>query len=293
MFHSDIKGLRLAKRGKVRDVYDLGEFYLFVASDRISAFDLVMNQTVPGKGRALCAISQYWFEETRSVIRNHFISSDAKDFPAPCHHAAEQLAGRSMLVEKCEPLAVECIARGYLAGSGYKEYKAGGTVCGIRLPAKIPMFGALPEPIYTPSTKAEEGRDENISFEKTVDILGAETAEKLKRYTLELFDFASKRLQEKGIILADAKLEFGISKSGEITLIDEAFTPDSSRFWLAERYSPGKEQYNFDKQILRDWLESSGWNKQPPPPELPEEIIRRTSDKYAEILKIILTNENG
>lgn len=280
--------IKLLRRGKVRDVYDLGDSLLFVATDRISAFDVIMEEPIPEKGKILNKISEFWFSNTRHIIGNHFITSTILDYPEICHKYAEQLLDRSMLVRKCQPLPVECIVRGYIAGSGWKEYQLHRTVCGISLPDGLSEFERLPKPIFTPSTKAESGHDENISPEKAKNILGEEVFNKIAQISIDLFDYASEYLSNRGIILADTKFEFGII-DGELILIDEALTPDSSRFWLKETYAPGVPQTNFDKQILRDYLEKISWNKQPPPPPLPEEIIQGTLEKYRKALELILS----
>jgi phosphoribosylaminoimidazole-succinocarboxamide synthase len=282
---SDIKLLR---RGKVRDVYDLGECLLFVATDRISAFDVIMKEPIPEKGKILNKISEFWFKNTRHIIDNHFITSKIEDFPEVCLKYAEELFDRSMLVRKCQPLPVECIVRGYIAGSGWKEYQRQGTICGIKLPTGLREFERLPEPIFTPSTKAERGHDENISPETAKILLGQDIFQRIEQASINLYNFASKYLYNRGIILADTKFEFGVI-DGELILIDEALTPDSSRFWLKETYAPGIPQMNFDKQILRDYLENIGWNKQPPPPTLPNEIIQGTLEKYHTALEWILS----
>ncbi len=284
---TDFKDLALIRRGKVRDVYDLGESLLFVATDRISAFDVVMNEPIPEKGVILTSISEFWFENTREMIENHFISSDINEFPAAAKKYSDVLEGRSMIVKKCKPLAVECIVRGYVAGSGWKEYQLSGTICGEPIAAGLREYEVLPEPIFTPSTKADEGHDENINFEHAVRILGAELAENVRQASLDLYKFAADYLFVRGIILADTKFEFGIDSDGSLILIDEALTPDSSRFWLKEDYAAGRTPTNFDKQILRDYLESLTWDKQPPPPTLPKEIINGTLSKYKMALEMI------
>lgn len=284
VINTELQGLKLLKRGKVRDVYDLGEYLLFIASDRISAFDVIMNQPVPEKGSVLTKISVYWFLNTAHIVKNHFITDNPSEYPEECKPYIELLEGRSMLVTKCKPLPVECVVRGYLAGSGWKEYKEKKTVCGIRLPNGLLEFSKIPAPIFTPSTKAESGHDQNISFEEMKKLIGAELAEKVSKISIDIYNFASEKLEKSNLILADTKFEFGLDENNELLLIDEVLTPDSSRFWLKEHYSPGKPQYNFDKQILRDYLESINWNKQPPPPELPAEIIEKTAEKYREAL---------
>ena len=271
----------LFRRGKVRDVYDLGDRLLIVATDRISAFDVVMQETIPDKGALLTAISAHWFESLSKVVPNHIISYDVTTISDLTNEEVELLFGRSMIVRKTSPLPVECVVRGYLAGSGWKEYSASKTVCGIPLPEGYVESSRLAEPIFTPATKAEEGHDENISFEQSAEILGLETAASVRDYSFALFNAASKDVEGKGLILADTKFEFGIVDDSVI-LIDEALTPDSSRYWLASEYAPGSLQYNFDKQILRDWLETTTWNKTYPPPSLPDSVIEGTRAKYIE-----------
>ncbi len=282
LFKTDFQDLKLKASGKVRDIYDLKDHYLFVATDRISAFDVIMNQAIPDKGSILSNISVFWFNKTKDIIRNHFITNNPDDYPTECNQYKEKLEGRSMLVKKCKPLPVECIVRGFIAGSGWKEYKKNHSICEIRLPEGLVEYSQLPEAIYTPSTKANKGHDENISFSKSIEIIGIKLAEELREKSLQLYEYAFDYLLQRGIILADTKFEFGLDESDNVILIDEALTPDSSRFWLKEHYAPGKPQINFDKQILRDYLESISWNKQPPPPELPERIILKTREKYLE-----------
>lgn len=280
MLKSDFKNLKLINVGKVREVYEVEDKILFVTSDRISAFDVIMDQPIPNKGAILSAISAFWFEKTKHIVKNHFITNEVAKYPQACQEYASELEGRSMLVKKCKPLPIECIVRGYVAGSGWKDYKKTGKICGIEIPSGLQEFEKLPEAIFTPSTKASEGHDENISFEQAAGIIGKEKADKIKEYSLALYKFAAEYLLSKGLVLADTKFEFGEDENGEIILIDEALTPDSSRFWLLEDYAPGKPQMNFDKQVLRDYLESIDWNKMPPPPVLPDEIINKTSEKY-------------
>jgi phosphoribosylaminoimidazole-succinocarboxamide synthase len=282
VFHTNCPTLHLHRRGKVRDVYDVGEYFLIVATDRISAFDVIMNEPVEGKGALLTALSMFWFERTRHIIANHVVSVNVDDYPQPAHEYRSQLEGRSMLVRKTQPLPIECVVRGYLAGSGWNEYKSSQTVCGVQLPAGLVESSKLPQPIFTPATKAEEGHDENISFEQAAQIVGIETAEFVRNVSIELYTQASEYAASRGIILADTKFEFGRLPDGSIILIDEALTPDSSRYWLAEEYAPGKPQMNFDKQVLRDWLLTQPWNKQAPAPTLPPEIITKTLAKYRE-----------
>jgi len=292
IFETNFEDIKLFRRGKVRDVYDLDDKLLFVATDRISAFDVIMNETIPNKGKILTEISKFWFNNTKHIIKNHLISTTVTDYPTVCQKYENELKGRSMLVEKSKPIMLECVVRGYVAGSGWKEYQNNGTICGVEIPKNLKEYEKLPEPIFTPSTKAEVGHDENINFEEACKIIGKEIAEKVKKYSLDLYNFAYEFLYCKGIILADTKFEFGITKTvgdisdnasnsiGEIILIDEALTPDSSRFWLLSDYESGKTPVNFDKQVLRDYLEKTNWNKQFPPPTLPDSIIEKTLEKY-------------
>ncbi len=283
--------LKLLKRGKVRDIYDLGEYLLIVSTDRISAFDVVMDDPIPDKGKILNQMSVFWFEKLSDLVKNHLVSFDPKEYPKECSPYIGELEGRSMLVRKTEPLKVECIVRGYLAGSGWKEYKKTGSICGIPLPEGLKEADRLPEPIFTPSTKAEEGmHDENISFEEAKRILGDEIAEKVREISLEIYEFGRRFAEERGIIIADTKFEFGLI-DGELILIDEVLTPDSSRFWPLEEYEPGRPQKSFDKQFLRDYLESIGWPKKPPPPKLPKEIIEKTRERYLEAYRRITGKE--
>lgn len=278
----------LLRRGKVRDLFDLGDHLLMVASDRISAFDVIMGEPIPEKGRILTQISLYWFEKLADIIPHHVVSTDVDTIPDLLDDERELLRGRSMIVRKTTPLTVECVVRGYLAGSGWKEYQASQTVCGIPLPAGLVVSSPLPEPLFTPSTKAEEGHDENITFEQCASMLGTDLAERVRSISCALYNRARGIAAEKGLILADTKFEFGIDRDGELILIDEALTPDSSRYWLAETYRPGTAQENFDKQVLRDWLETTSWNKQPPAPHLPAEVIEATHRKYTEALHRII-----
>lgn len=281
---TDFPDLKLAGRGKVRDIYDLGDALLIVTTDRISAFDVIMNEGIPDKGYVLTQISSFWFRQMEDIIPNHIISTDVKDFPAECQKYAAQLEGRSMLVKKAKPLPVECIVRGYISGSGWKDYKATGAICGITLPAGLVESSKLEEPIFTPSTKAELGEhDENISFEKCVELVGKEMAEKIRDVTIAIYKRARDIADTKGIIIADTKFEYGIF-NGELIIIDECMTPDSSRFWPKDSYKPGGAQPSFDKQFLRDYLETLDWNKTAPAPPLPAEIVEKTGEKYMEAL---------
>ncbi len=275
-------GKRPPSRGKVRDIYDLGDKLLIVATDRISAFDVVMANGIPYKGIILTQISRFWFDFLASTVEHHLISDDVADFPKPFRSHAAELAGRSMLVRKVEVLPIECVVRGYLAGSGWKEYQQSGTVCGAKLPAGLKQCQKLPELIFTPATKAERGtHDENISFERCAEIVGGETARYVRDKSMEIFRKASQYAESRGIILADTKFEWG-RVDGRIILIDEVLTPDSSRFWPADKYRPGRDQESFDKQFVRNYLESINFNKSGPGVELPEEIRAKTSDKYIE-----------
>ena len=282
---TDFNDISLLRRGKVRDVYEIEDKLLIVASDRMSAFDVVMDDPIPDKGSILTRISLFWFEKLESMIENHIISSSPAEYPEICRKYAAELEHRSMLVKKTEPLPVECIVRGYLSGSGWKEYTTTGGVCGITLPEGLRESEQLPEPIFTPSTKAEDGmHDENIDFETAVGLLGRDTAEEVRRLSLEIYKFGRELAARKGIIVADTKFEFGI-KEGKLILIDEVLTPDSSRFWPMDTYAPGGPQKSFDKQFLRDYLVRIKWPKTPPPPKLPEEIIAKTREKYLDALK--------
>lgn len=266
----------------MRDVYHAGDALLMVATDRISAFDVVMDEAIPDKGALLTAISAFWFETLGNVVPNHLTGLTVDDIAELTDHERDVLRHRSMVVQRTAPLAIECVVRGYLSGSGWKEYQASGTVCGIALPPGLVESDKLPRPIFTPATKAEEGHDENITFEQAAAIVGADVANRVRQYSFALYDAAANYVAQRGLILADTKFEFGITPSGDIILIDEALTPDSSRYWLASDYAPGKSQHNFDKQVLRDWLETLTWNKQPPPPPLPQPVILGTRAKYIE-----------
>ena len=290
---TDFQNLNLIKRGKVRDVYDLGENLLMVATDRISAFDVVMPDPVPDKGIILTQISLYWFEIMKPIIKNHVISADVNDYPAVCRPHAETLHGRSMLVKKTEPLPIECVVRGYISGSGWKSYQETGCVCGIHLPEALRESDKLPEPIFTPSTKEELGaHDINIDFAEAEKRIGKALASRVKDLSLAIYSKGSEMAAEKEIIIADTKFEFGLM-GDELILIDEVLTPDSSRFWPKDTYQPGGSQQSFDKQYVRDHLLSLKWNKQPPAPSLPEDIIRNTRKKYLEALTQITGDSYG
>jgi phosphoribosylaminoimidazole-succinocarboxamide synthase len=275
----ELPGIKKIKSGKVREIFDLGDRLLFVATDRISAFDCIMPNGIPHKGEVLTQISYFWFGQTERFQPNHLISSPNDPLPANLQPFAPVVARRSMIVKKVQPLAIECVVRGYLAGSGWKEYRQSQTVCGIKLPAELKESSELPEPIFTPATKAETGHDENISFEQAAGIVGKEIAERVRAASLKIYNFARDYARKRGIIIADTKFEFGL-KDGELLLIDEVLTPDSSRFWPADEYQPGKGQPSFDKQFVRDYLETLDWNKTPPAPALPDEVVARTEAKY-------------
>ncbi len=282
LLQTDFPDLELFASGKVRDVYRVGsDRLLFVATDRISAFDYVLATGIPHKGRVLTQISMFWFDYLKDTVANHLVTADVSKYPVEIQAHADQLRGRSMLVQRAEMFPVECVVRGYLSGSGWKEYKANGSVCGIKLPAGLRESEQLPEPIFTPATKATTGHDENISFEEMCKLVDPEDARKLRELSLAIYQKASDFARTKGIIIADTKFEFGKTAAG-ITLADEVLTPDSSRFWPAELYSPGMSQQSFDKQYVRDYLEEIHWNKQPPAPALPIEVARKTSEKYVE-----------
>jgi phosphoribosylaminoimidazole-succinocarboxamide synthase len=285
VFESSIPSLPLAFRGKVRDVYDLGDDLLIVTTDRLSAFDVVLPTPIPGKGRVLTALSRFWFGKTADLVANHMTSRRLADILPAAEAAA--LEDRSMIVRKAAALPVEAVVRGYLVGSGWAEYQRSGTVCGIPLPAGLPQAAKLPQPIFTPSTKAPQGEhDENVSFERAAELLGGDVAARVRDLSLEIYGFGARRGEERGIIIADTKFEFGML-DGEIILIDELLTPDSSRFWPKSEYRTGISPPSFDKQFVRDWLSNSGWNKEPPAPQLPEDVVARTSAKYQQALDLL------
>jgi phosphoribosylaminoimidazole-succinocarboxamide synthase len=268
--------------GKVREMYNFGETMLMVASDRMSAFDVIMPTPIPDKGRVLTALSAFWFEHTARITPNHLISTDQKDFPEQARHDPD-LAGRSMYVRRLTMMPIECVVRGYLAGSGWKDYQADGSICGHRLPSGLRESDRLPEPIFTPATKSTSGHDINIDAPTARLLVGDDARyDALERLSLDIYEFASGVARERGIIIADTKFEFGIDSTGELVLADEVLTPDSSRFWPADQYEPGRSQPSFDKQFLRDWLEASGWDKQPPAPDLPDDVVSGTQQRYAE-----------
>lgn len=282
LLETQIPGLPLLARGKVRDVYAVGEDkLLMIATDRISAFDCVLGSPIPDKGRVLTQLSLFWFDFLKDVVPNHLLTANVDEYPVELHPYRDQLEGRSMLVKRAQMVQIECVARGYLSGSGWKEYKSGGTVCGIALPPGLVESDKLPEPIFTPAFKAQSGHDENISFERSAELAGEEVMTQLRDLTLGIYSKAADYARSRGIILADTKFEFG-HIDGVLTLGDEVLTPDSSRFWPAAQYNPGGAQPSFDKQFVRDYLETLTWNKQPPAPSLPADVIEKTSDKYRE-----------
>jgi phosphoribosylaminoimidazole-succinocarboxamide synthase len=289
VIETDFKGLGPVKRGKVRDVYGLGDRLLIVSTDRISAFDVVLPNGIPNKGFVLNQLSRFWFEKTSDIVPNHLITTDAREFPEACRPYLDDLEGRSMLVKKARPLPVECIVRGYISGSGWKEYQKSGTVCGIPLPKGLVESSRLEEPIFTPSTKAEIGEhDVNISFESAQEIIGAELAAMVKDISIRIYKRAAEIALTKGIIIADTKFEFGIDENGRLILIDEALTPDSSRFWPLDKYQPGRGQESYDKQFVRDYLLSIKWETLPNVPELPEDIVKKTSEIYMKAYRLFV-----
>jgi len=293
VFETDFSDLKLLKRGKVRDLYDLEDSLLIVATDRISAFDVVMPDPIPGKGKILTRISLFWFEVMQSIIPNHLISSDIKDYPVACKRYRDILKDRSMLVKKADPLPVECVIRGYITGSGWKSYVESGSVCGVSLPEGLVESEKLSEPVFTPSTKEETGlHDINIDYNEVENMIGKKLAQKIKKTSLSIYKKGVEFAERRGIIIADTKFEFGLLDN-DIILIDELLTPDSSRFWPKEDYVPGRPQMSFDKQYLRDYLDSLKWDKKPPGPILPKDIIKNTRSKYLEALKLIAGTENA
>jgi len=296
ILETNLTGIPLARRGKVRDVYDLGDHLLIVATDRISAFDYVLGSGIPDKGRVLTQLSAFWFEHVADLTPHHLVAIDADDFPAVLEPHREVLRGRSMLVRKTNPLPVECVARGYLSGSGWKEYQKTGAVCAIRLPPGLHESDQLPAPIFTPATKAESGHDENISEAEAGRIVGPDLIGRLRDLTLAIYSRGVAHAATRGILIADTKFEFGLATNGhgkELVLIDEVLTPDSSRFWPAASYEPGHGQPSFDKQFVRDYLEDIGWNKQPPVPSLPDDVVLKTREKYVEAYRQITGSDLG
>jgi phosphoribosylaminoimidazole-succinocarboxamide synthase len=299
LLDTSLPDLTLYRRGKVRDVYQAGDHLLIVATDRISAFDYVLGSGIPDKGKVLTQLSGFWFERMGDLVPHHLVSMDVEAFPESARAQAELLRGRTMLVRRTEPIPIECVARGYLSGSGWKEYQANGSVCGVRLPSGLRESDRLPEPIFTPATKAESGHDENITEEAAGGLIGHALVTRLKALTLEIYRRGAEHAASKGIIVADTKFEFGLARHGagqgagtadggeEIVLIDEVLTPDSSRFWPETEYAPGRAQPSFDKQYVRDYLEAIRWNKQPPVPSLPDDVVRRTREKYIEAFTLL------
>lgn len=284
---TEFEDLKLFKRGKVRDIYEIEDKYLLISTDRISAFDVIMNEGIPQKGKVLTKISEFWFDMVKDQVENHVLETEVDKYPEVCHKYRDQLEGRSMLVKKAELIELECIVRGYISGSGWKEYQKEGTICSIKLPEGLEESEKLPEPIFTPSTKAEIGdHDENISEVKAIEIVGQEAYDFLKKTSIAIYKKASEYAFERGIILADTKMEFGYY-NGKIILIDELLTPDSSRFWPKDNYEKGRAQVSYDKQYVRDYLLSINFNKQPPAPPLPEDVIKNTSDKYVQALNLL------
>jgi phosphoribosylaminoimidazole-succinocarboxamide synthase len=290
ILETNLNGVTRHARGKVRDVYSVDHRLLIVATDRISAFDYILATGIPDKGRVLTQLSIFWFDFLRDVTPTHFLTAQVDQYPVPLPQYRDQLAGRSMLVKRADMIEIECVARGYLSGSGWKEYREQGTVCGIQLPAGLRESDKLPEPIFTPATKAQTGHDENVSFPHVVRLIGEDLAGRLRDLTLEIYSRAARYAETQGIIIADTKFEFGFV-GGELVLGDEVLTPDSSRFWPAETYKPGGPQFSFDKQFVRDYLESIRWNKQPPAPPLPEEVAEKTSEKYRQAYRILTGRE--
>jgi phosphoribosylaminoimidazole-succinocarboxamide synthase len=291
VIETNLQGLKLSAKGKVRDIYDLGEHLLIIATDRISAFDVVLPDPIPFKGKVLNQISRFWFEKMGDMVSHHLVTTEVDDFPKALQGYRKVLEGRSMLVKKTKTLPVECVVRGYLSGSGWKEYQEGGSVSGVVLPPHLLESSKLPGPLFTPSTKAEIGtHDENITFEKVGEIIGKDLARRIKEISLEVYKKAVKIAENNGIIIADTKFEFGM-KDGELLLIDELLTPDSSRFWPRDQYEPGRPQASFDKQFVRDYLISINWDRKPPAPNLPVEIILKTSEKYREAYRRLTGKE--
>ena len=291
LLETRLSGLAPHRQGKVRDIFDLGASLLMVATDRISAFDYVLGSGIPDKGKVLTQLSAFWFEKTAGIVPNHLQTVDVREYPREMQPYADILAGRSMLVTKTNPIPIECVARGYLSGSGWKEYRTTGSVCGITLPAGLRESDRLSEPIFTPATKAATGHDINISESDAAKLVGAELMQQLRKLTLALYAFGAAHAESCGIILADTKFEFGLTDRNEIILIDEALTPDSSRYWPQDEYTPGGPQPSFDKQFVRDYLEQIHWNKQPPVPSLPDDVVVRTRQKYVEAFRRLTGKE--
>jgi phosphoribosylaminoimidazole-succinocarboxamide synthase len=286
-----LNGTRPDRHGKVRDLFDLGDRLLLVATDRISAFDYVLGSGIPDKGKVLTQLSAFWFEHTAGIVANHLLSTDMAELPASMQAHREVLQGRSMLVQKATPLAIECVARGYLSGSGWKEYEATGAVCGVALPPGLRESDRLPSPIFTPATKATTGHDINISEADAAALIGDDVVAEVRNLTLALYTAGAAHAESRGIILADTKFEFGVTASGDLILIDEVMTPDSSRYWPIDQYAPGGAQPSFDKQFVRDYLERIHWNKQPPVPSLPDDVVEKTREKYLEAFRRLTGRE--
>ena len=291
LIETRLDGLAPERHGKVRDIFDLGETLLLVATDRISAFDYVLGSGIPDKGKVLTQLSAFWFARTQDIVPNHLLSTDVSTYPGGMNRHADVLGGRSMLVRKTNPVPIECVARGYLSGSGWKEYVASGSVCGVALPPGLRESDRLPTPIFTPATKAESGHDRNISEAEAGRLVGEDLVRTLRDLTLTLYNHGARHAESRGIILADTKFEFGLSTSGDIILIDEVMTPDSSRYWPQDQYAPGGAQPSFDKQYVRDYLEDIRWNKQPPVPALPDSVVMRTREKYLEAYRRLTGHE--
>ena len=291
VIHTRLKGAAPHRQGKVRDIYEFGDHLLLIATDRISAFDYVLGSGIPDKGKVLTQLSAFWFEQTRDIVVNHLISTDVSQYPSELQDQPELLAGRSMLVQKTNPIPIECVARGYLSGSGWKDYRTTGTVCGVSLPAGLRESDRLPAPIFTPATKATSGHDVNISEAEAGRIIGEQSIATLRELTLALYALGAARAEARGIILADTKFEFGMTPDDRIMLIDEVMTPDSSRYWPKDEYRPGGPQPSFDKQFVRDYLEQINWNKQPPVPSLPDDVVMRTREKYLEAFRRLTGKE--
>lgn len=298
IFETILEGLSSHRRGKVRDIYEVGDHLLIVATDRISAYDFVLGSAIPDKGKVLTQLSVFWFSQTADIVPNHLISADPSVYPSVLHPHADVLAGRSMLVRRARPVLIECVARGYLSGSGWREYRETGQVCGITLPVGLRESERLPEPIFTPATKASDGHDVNISKDEAANLVGRELVDRLHALSLQLYAHGSRHAESSGIIVADTKFEFGLiggdsqdPGDGEILLIDEILTPDSSRFWPMDAYEPGRGQASFDKQYVRDYLDEISWNRQPPVPELPATVVDRTREKYLEAFRFLSGRE--
>ena len=281
VFNTELSGLRLFSRGKVRDIYEVGDDLLIVASDRLSAFDSVLPTPIPRKGKVLTGLTLFWLDFFRDDVANHLLTADVAEMPEPVRRHSNVLQGRSMLVRRAQPLPVECVVRGYLSGSGWKSYRRDGVVCGVKLKPGLRESDRLPQPIFTPTTKAASGHDEPLTFEGSVDLVGPETAAAIRDRSLWVYSKAAEYAASRGVIIADTKFEWG-AVEGRLILIDEVLTPDSSRFWPADRYAPGGPQPSFDKQYVRDWLDASGWNREPPAPELPAEVVSKTAEKYVQ-----------